>query len=94
MIDFEFVFFYICLIAFLPLIYVTVKTFSWKKLKNKTFRKLLGKDFIRTMPICAFVVLPVLIFPEISKSYLIVLQIIELSSILTTLIIAIVLRKK
>lgn len=76
MIDFEFVFLYICLIAFLPLIYVTVKTFSWKKLKNKTFRKLLGKDFIRTMPICAFVVLPVLIFPEISKSYLIVLQII------------------
>ncbi|MBR6231566.1 MAG: phosphoethanolamine transferase [Alphaproteobacteria bacterium] len=67
-------FLYICFIGFLPLIYVTIKTVSLEKLKSKTFVKLLVKDFIRTVPVCALVSLPFLIKPEITKIYLIIIQ--------------------
>lgn len=66
---------YICFIGFLPLIYVTIKTLSWEKLKNKIFVKLLVKDFIRTIPVCALVSLPFLIEPKITKTYLIIIQV-------------------
>ena len=65
---------YILLIGFLPLMYVTIKTLSVEKIKNKTFQKLVLKDFIRTFPICALVALPILIKPDTTKSYLIVIQ--------------------
>ena len=58
----------------LPLIYVTIKTISWEKIGNKTFRKLLLKDFIRTLPVCALVALPLLIWPAIARPYLMVIQ--------------------
>ena len=65
---------YICFIGFLPLIYVTIKTLSIEKLKNKIFIKLLVKDFIRTLPICALVCLPFFIEPGITKVYLMIIQ--------------------
>ena len=74
MINFGFAFLYIFLIGFLPLIFVTIKTISLEKIKNKTFRKLLVKDFIRTIPICAFVALPILIYPPIARIYLMIIQ--------------------
>ena len=65
---------YIGFIGFLPLIYVTLKIISIEKLKNKLFIKLLLKDFIRTIPICALVSLPFLIEPKITKVYLMIIQ--------------------
>ena len=65
---------YVCFIGFLPLIYVTIKTISWEKLRNKIFIKLLIKDFVRTVPVCALVSLPFLIEPKITKIYLIIIQ--------------------
>ena len=72
--NFGFAFLYIALIGFLPLIYVTVKTISIEKLKNRTFVKLLLKDFVRTMPVCALVSLPFLAMPSITKGYLMIIQ--------------------
>ena len=65
---------YVCFIGFLPLIYVTLKTLSFEKLKNRTFTKLLVKDFIRTIPVCALVCLPFFIEPKITKPYLMIIQ--------------------
>ena len=74
MTNFGYAFLYIFCIGFLPLIYVTFKTLSIEKIRNKTFRKLLIKDFIRTFPVCALFSLPFLIMPSITRPYLMVIQ--------------------
>lgn len=72
--NFELVFLYILIIGFLPLIYVTIKTLSWEKIRNRTFRKLMLKDFLRTFPVCALIALPLIIYPNISVPYLMIVQ--------------------
>lgn len=67
---------YIALMAFLPLIYVSLKTISPAKLRDKTFVILMVKDFIRTVPICGLMCLPFLIYPPITPVYLILVQIV------------------
>jgi len=69
-------FLYIAFIAFLPLIYASIKTISFSRLKDHTFVKLLVKDFIRTIPACALVSIPILIFPNFTRPYLFLIQII------------------
>ena len=69
-------FLYITFIAFLPLIYASIKTISFSRLKDHTFVKLLVKDFIRTIPVCALVSIPILIFPNFTRPYLFLIQII------------------
>ncbi|MDY6408053.1 MAG: phosphoethanolamine transferase [Pseudomonadota bacterium] len=74
MLNFRFAFLYIIVIAYLPLVYTTVKTVSLKKLRDYTFTKLLIKDFIRTIPICALVSLPILVMPDVARPYLMIIQ--------------------
>lgn len=50
---------YICLVAFSPLVFTTVRTVSLAKLRDKTFVKALLKDYLRTFPTVGLVLLPV-----------------------------------
>lgn len=61
---------YIALIGFLPLFYTFFKSLKQANLKNKQFYQLFLKDVMRTFPICFLVLLPVFIFPECLKGYL------------------------
>lgn len=60
---------YILLFAYLPLAYVTVRTVSREKLGNATFVRTVFKDYLRTLPICALVALPVLAMPRVTPYY-------------------------
>ena len=67
---------YICLVCFAPLVYTTVRTVSRTKLRDKTFVKTLLKDYLRTFPAVALVLLPALAFPAIMPGYAIVLHLV------------------
>ena len=67
---------YICLVAFAPLVYTTIRTISLTKLRDKTFVKTLLKDYLRTVPACAIVLLPALAFPAIMPAYVIALHLV------------------
>lgn len=67
---------YIALIAFLPLIYLTILNIDTSKITNPTFMILLFKDFLRTLPICAFVFLPIVLYPKLTRPYLVGIQLI------------------
>lgn len=69
-------FLYIALIAFLPLIYLTILNIDTSKITNPTFMILLFKDFLRTLPICAFVFLPIVLYPKLTRPYLVGIQLI------------------
>ncbi|MCQ2915065.1 MAG: phosphoethanolamine transferase [Alphaproteobacteria bacterium] len=69
-------FVYIAVIAYLPLIYATLKSLSFQKIKNKVFLVLLFKDFIRTLPICWLMTIPVVLFPNYAKHYLYFIQLV------------------
>lgn len=60
---------YILLFAYLPLAYVTARTVSREKLRNATFVRTVSKDYLRTLPICALVSLPVLALPSTTPYY-------------------------
>lgn len=76
MIHFWFSFGYIATIAFLPLLYVSAKTVTVEKIKDISFLRLLCKDFIRTLPVCCLMMIPICIYPPITRWYLGALQII------------------
>ena len=61
---------YLLAIGFLPLVLATAKAISFEKLKDRTFRKTVAKDFLRTFPACALAALPLMIFPGAAKWYL------------------------
>ena len=61
---------YILLVAFAPLVYTTFRTVSATKLRDPTFLRTLAKDYLRTLPACALVLLPVLLFPAVTTAYL------------------------
>ena len=65
--DFLPFFAYIAAVAYLPLLFVTVKTVSLKKLGDLTFVRSLAKDYLRTVPIVALVALPVLAYPPLTR---------------------------
>ena len=67
---------YICLVAFAPLVYTTIRTVSLTKLRDKTFVKTLLKDYLRTFPAVALVLLPALALPAIMPAYVIVLHLV------------------
>lgn len=67
---------YVCLVAFAPLVYTTIRTISLVKLRDKTFVKALLKDYLRTFPAVVIVLLPVLAFPAITPAYVIVLHLV------------------
>ena len=50
---------YVALVAYLPLVLVTARTVSLQKLRDLTFVRTLAKDYLRTVPTLALVVLPV-----------------------------------
>ncbi|MDR2902746.1 MAG: phosphoethanolamine transferase [Lactobacillales bacterium] len=68
--------FYICLIGFLPLVYTFVRSLDRVNIRDKKFMALSLKDFIRTLPICALVLLPIVVFPCITKWYLLFIHIV------------------
>ena len=67
---------YICLVAFAPLVYTTIRTVSLTKLRDRTFVKTLLKDYLRTFPAVTLVLLPALAFPAIMPVYVIVLHLV------------------
>ena len=67
---------YVVCFAFAPLVYVTAKTVSRAKLKDRTFVKTLTKDYLRTLPVVALVALPVLACPAILRPYAVVLHLV------------------
>ena len=67
---------YICLMAFAPLVYTTIRTISLAKLRDKTFVKALLKDYLRTFPAVAIVMLPAMAFPAIMPAYVLVLHLV------------------
>lgn len=67
---------YVALFAYLPLLFVTAKTASRRKLSDLTFVRSLAKDYLRTLPICAIVLLPVFAFPSAARAYTVVLHLV------------------
>lgn len=67
---------YTCFIGFLPLFYTFFRSLKQADLKNKQFYILFFKDVVRTLPICALVFLPVAIFPELLRGYMLFLHIV------------------
>lgn len=67
---------YVAAVAFLPLVFVTVKTLSPQKLKDRVFVRTLAKDYLRTLPIVALVALPVLAFPFLVRPYAIAVHLV------------------
>ena len=65
---------YVALVAYLPLVLVTARTVSLQKLRDLTFVRTLAKDYLRTVPTLALVVLPVLVFPSAVRPYAIALH--------------------
>ena len=74
--DFLPFFAYIAAVAYLPLLFVTVKTVSLKKLRDLTFVRALAKDYLRTVPIVALVMLPVLAYPPLTRPYVLALHVV------------------
>ena len=58
---------YLTLMAYLPLVYSTAKSMSREKFSDRIFMKTVAKDYLRTLPTLALVVLPVIIFPAATK---------------------------
>lgn len=71
-----FPFAYILLVAFAPLVYTTARTVSATKLHDPTFLRTLTKDYLRTLPVCALVLLPVLLLPSAVAFYLTLLHLV------------------
>lgn len=67
---------YLALVAYLPLLLVTAKTVSRKKLGDLTFVRALAKDYLRTAPIVALVALPVLAYPRMTRVYAVALHLV------------------
>ena len=67
---------YVFFVAFAPLIYTTLRTISRTKLKDVTFRKALAKDYLRTLPVCALVLLPILAAPVLVPAYIVALHLV------------------
>lgn len=67
---------YIALVAYAPLVFVTAKTISFKKLRDLTFLRAMAKDYLRTLPVCAIVALPALVLPPITPWYAAVLHLV------------------
>ena len=67
---------FVALMAFAPLVYTTLRTVSLAKLRDTTFAKALAKDYLRTLPACALVLLPALAAPAIVPVYAIVLHLV------------------
>lgn len=69
-------FLYVFVFAVLPLVFTTVKTVSRKKLRDRVFVKTLAKDYLRILPACAIVSLPVLLAPSIMPYYAAILHLV------------------
>lgn len=67
---------YVLLVAYAPLVFVSAKTMSLKKLRDLTFVRSLTKDYLRTLPIYAIVVLPALAAPVILPWYAVALHVV------------------
>jgi len=67
---------YVLILAFAPLVYSSVKTISFTKLSDVTFVKTLVKAYLRTLPVCAAVCLPVLLLPAIVRPYALALHLV------------------
>ena len=65
---------YIALMAFLPLVYSTVRSASREKLRDRVFAKSVAKDYLRTIPAVALVSLPLGAFPGCARGYLVALH--------------------
>ena len=55
---------YIALMAFLPLVYSTVRSARGGKLRDRVFLKTVVKDYLRTVPAVALVSIPLGAFPS------------------------------
>ena len=64
----------VAFMAFAPLVYTTLRTVSLAKLRDTTFAKALAKDYLRTLPVCALVLVPALAVPGIVPAYALVLH--------------------
>lgn len=62
---------YILLLGFCPLIYVFFRSFKQADLTNKLFYQLFLKDVIRTFPVCFLVMLPLFVFPNFIRAYMV-----------------------
>ena len=65
---------YVAAVAYLPLLFVTVKTVSRKKLRDVTFLRALAKDYLRTAPVVALVALPAFAYPPMTRPYALALH--------------------
>ena len=65
---------YVAAVAYLPLLFVTVRTASRAKFRDLTFVRALAKDYLRTAPIVALVALPALAWPPMARPYAIALH--------------------
>lgn len=60
---------YFLSVAYIPLVYATVKALRGGRWRNATFMKAVAKDFFRTLPVVALVWIPVFILPATAKWY-------------------------
>lgn len=67
---------YVLFVAFAPLAYATALTVSRARLRDRVFLRALAKDYLRTFPVCALVVLPVLAFPSCLRAYAVALHLV------------------
>lgn len=66
---------YLALMAFAPLVFSTIKSASREKLHDRVFLKTVAKDYLRTFPTLALVVLPITAIPQWSRWYVIALHV-------------------
>lgn len=67
---------YIALMAFLPLVYSTMKSMSREKFRDRVFMKTVAKDYLRTVPTVALVSLPLVAFPRYARAYVVALHLV------------------
>ncbi len=65
---------YLLLIGFLPLFYTIIRSVKQADLHNKLFYKLVFKDVIRTFPVCFLAMLPLFVFPNFIRGYMILIH--------------------
>ena len=67
---------YLAAMAFLPLVFSTARSMSREKVRDRVFMKTVAKDYLRTLPSVALVSLPLALFPQAARGYLLAMHLV------------------
>ena len=67
---------YLAAMAFLPLVFSTARSMSREKVRDRVFMKTVAKDYLRTLPAVALVSLPLALFPQAARGYLLAMHLV------------------